>query len=89
MITSCPSGRSVCFITMPLAVLSVWKHFHRLLKTTCLGCWIKINNCDFDSQQKYASPNPEVLTGTSVHSVASTLNSKKTLNVFEKNGVKG
>lgn len=49
--TSCPSGRSVYFITMPSTVLSVWKHFHMLLKTTCLDCGIKINNDDVDSQK--------------------------------------
>lgn len=49
--TSCPSGRSVYFITMPSTVLSVWKHFHMLLKTTCLDCRIKINNDDVDSQK--------------------------------------
>lgn len=51
MTTSCLSVRSVCLIAMPLTLVSVWKLFHMVLKTTCLDCGIKIMN-DQDSQGK-------------------------------------
>lgn len=49
MTTSCLSVRSVCLIAMPLTLVSVWKLFHMVLKTTWTG--IKIMN-DQDSQKK-------------------------------------
>lgn len=51
MTTSCLSVRSVCLIAMPLTVVSVWKLFHMVLKTTRLDCGIKIMN-DQDSQKR-------------------------------------
>lgn len=88
--TLCPSGRSVYFITMPLTVLSVWKHFHMVVKTTCLDCGIKIQNDDIDSQKKKSTcHNPKVLTGTSHAFCGINTQEQQMFKCFSVNDVRG
>lgn len=62
---------------------SVWKHFHMVLKTTCVDRGIKINSDDVDSQ-KSVCHNSKVLTGTSHTFCGINTQKHQTLNVSQE-----
>lgn len=77
MTTSCLSVRSGCLIAMPLTLVSVWKLFHMVVKTTRLDCGIKIMN-DQDSQKKIC---PSQFQGLNRRSVVSPLGDLKNVSI--------